>query len=86
MATLHNRIGRRIYTTHATCTFYNSANKKVEKTLDVCGIHDNMTQLTNKICRKYKLQQVLISQVQVTSKFYSMTMDDFIKHATKITE
>lgn len=83
MSTLHNKISRTIYTTFAECTYYNQDNKKVTETVKILGNYKNKKHLATRICKKLRIDQVLVHDFFTKKHYYSMTMDCFAKHADK---
>lgn len=81
-----HRIGRRVYTTVCEVVLYNAENELETRTVSVVGNYNDRERLSAKIARLLGTSQVIVKTAETTSKFYSMSMDDFIKHADKITD
>ena len=81
-----HRIGRRVYTTVCEVVLYNAENELETRTVSVVGNYNDKERLSAKIARMLGTSQVIVKTAETTSKFYSMSMDDFIKHADKITD
>ena len=81
-----HRIGRRVYTTVCEVVLYNAENELESRTVSVVGNYNDKERLSAKIARMLGTSQVIVKTAETTSKFYSMSMDDFIKHADKITD
>lgn len=81
-----HRIGRRVYTTVCEVVLYNAENELESRTVSVVGNYNDKERLSAKIARMLGTSQVIVRTMETTSKFYSMSMDDFIKHADKITD
>lgn len=81
-----HRIGRRVYTTVCEVVLYNAENELETRTVSVVGNYNDKERLSAKIARLLGTSQVIVKTAETNSKFYSMSMDDFIKHADKITD
>lgn len=81
-----HRIGRRVYTTVCEVVLYNAENELETRTVSVVGNYNDKERLSAKIARLLGTSQVIVKTAETTSKFYSMSMDEFIKHADKITD
>lgn len=81
-----HRIGRRVYTTVCEVVLYNAENELETRTISVVGNYNDKDKLAIKIARMLGTSQVIVKTAETTSKFYSMSMDNFIKHADKITD
>lgn len=80
------RIGRRIYTTTAEVVMYNDDNELEIVEVHLVGNYNDKERVSKKLAQKLGTVQVIVKDFTVTSKFYSMTMEDFISHADKITD
>lgn len=80
------RIGRRIYTTTAEVVMYNDDNELEIVEVHFVGNYNDKERVSKKLAQKLGTVQVIVKDFTVTSKFYSMTMEDFIAHADKITD
>lgn len=81
-----HRIGRRIYTTVCQVIMYDENNELKEIEVSLIGNHNDPNKTAMKVARMLGTSQVIVKKMDVTSKYYSMTMDTFTKYADKITD
>lgn len=82
----HKRIGRRIYTTECHCIMYDKDNQRKEFDCELPGYVSSLERACTKVKRELKINNVLVTNYVCSSKYYSMRVEDFVKHADKITE
>lgn len=81
-----HRIGRRIYETTCEVLMYDKDNNPVELTVPIIGNINKLELATTKVAKQLGTNRVLVKSMETNSRFYSMTMSDFIKHADRVTE
>lgn len=81
-----HRIGRRVYTTTCEVVFYDDNNELRNETVNVIGNYNDKNRLTAKVAKQLGTSQVIIKSYEVSSKYYSMSMDAFVQAADKITD
>ena len=82
----NRRIGRRIYQTTCHCITYDDNNERQEFDTVVNGTCANLDRASTRVKHELKLRNVLVTEFHTESKYYSMNIEDFIKHATSVTE
>ena len=84
--TIRNRVGRRIFVTHCVGVMFDDNNDMHDFAYDIVGNITSPKRATNIIKKRLNLDRVLVKQVSVTSKFYSMPVQKFIENADKTTD
>lgn len=82
----NNRIGRRIYATRCIGVGFDENNNKIPVDVTILGSYDNIKRANAAVRKRLGNERILLEKIEVTSKYYSMTRDDFIKHADKVTD
>ena len=81
--TMSNRIGRTITRCICTCIVVEPDNSIVKKDVTIYGDYKAEKWLKNAVKRKLNNDNVLIESVKKISCYYSMTIENFVKHAEK---
>lgn len=84
--TIRNRVGRRIFVTHCVGVRFDDNNDMHDVAYDIIGNITSAKRATNIIKKRMNIDRVLVKQVSVTSKFYSMPAQKFIENADKVTD
>lgn len=84
--TIRNRVGRRIFVTHCVGVMFDENNDMRDVAYDIVGNITSPKRATNIIKKRLNIDRVLVKQVSVTSKFYSMPAQKFIENADKVTD
>nr|DAG65462.1 MAG TPA: hypothetical protein [Bacteriophage sp.] len=84
--TIRNRVGRRIFVTHCVGVMFDDSNDMHDVAYDIVGNITSPKRATNIIKKRMNLERVLVKQVSVTSRFYSMPAQKFIENADKVTD
>lgn len=84
--TIRNRVGRRIFVTHCVGVMFDDNNDMHDVEYDIVGNITSPKRATNIIKKRMGIDRVLVKQVSVTSKFYSMPAQKFIENADKVTD
>ena len=82
----HKRIGRRVYTTKGHCIMYDKDNQRKEFDFELPGYVSTLERCCTKVKHELKINNVLVTDFSCESRYYSMPVTEFIKHADKITE
>lgn len=82
----NHRIGRRVYETLCNVLMYDKDNNQVELDVPIIGNINNLERATSMVARQLGTTRVLVKSMNTTSKYYSMTVSDFIKHADSVTD
>lgn len=80
------RLGRTIYVTHCTGIGFDENNELFNVEVDISGNITDLARANNKVRKKLNNDKILIKEIVTTSKYYSMTEEEFIEHATMVTE
>lgn len=82
----NNRIGRRIYTTRCIGIGFDKDNNKVPIDIVILGNYLDIKRAQASLQRQLNNSRILLERIETSSKYYSMTREDFIKHADKVTD
>lgn len=81
------RIGRRVYTTHVCCIGYDAAGREpVKLEADLLGHCRSIDSACSKARRQLDNKNIVVTEYESTSKYYSMPIAKFVKYADKVSE
>ena len=80
------RIGRRIYVTHCEGVGFDQDNNVINVNVDLLGNISDIQRANSMVRRKLGNNRITLKSLNTTSKYYSMSVPDFIEHADKVTE
>lgn len=80
------RLGRTVYVTHCVGIGFDENNDPFDVDVDIMGNVTSLDLANSKVRKKLKNNKVLINEISTTSKYYSMTVEEFIENATLITD
>lgn len=80
------RFGRTIYVTHCTGIGFDENNNQFDIEIDIPGKVTDLSRANGKVRKRLNNNKILIKEICTTSKYYSMTVEEFIENATRVTE
>lgn len=80
------RIGRRMFVTHCTGFGFDAENNKFLINEDIPRRVNSIARATLIIQKQYDNPRIIIEGITITSKYYSMPVDVFIKNCDQVTE
>lgn len=80
------RLGRTVYVTHCVGIGFDENNDPFDVDVDIMGNVTSLDLANSKVRKKLKNNKVLINEISTTSKYYSMTVEEFIEKATMVTD
>lgn len=79
------RVGRTIYVTHCVGIGFDQNNNPFNVDINLYGKVKSIDQANNRARRKLHNSKILINEYETTSAYYSMNIEDFMEHATLVT-
>lgn len=80
------RLGRTVYVTHCVGIGFDENNEPFDVDIDILGKVSSLDLANTKVRKRLQNNKVLINEISTTSKYYSMTVEEFIENATLITD
>lgn len=80
------RLGRTIYTTRCVGVGFDKNNEPFNVDFEMLGKVTSLEQANSRARKKLKNNKILINEFETTSKYYSMTIEEFLKNASLITD
>lgn len=80
------RLGRTIFVTHCSGVGFDENNEQFQVEVDIQGNITDLNIANTKVRRQLKNNKILIHKIEQSSKYYSMTVEDFMKNADLVTD
>lgn len=80
------RLGRTVYVTHCKGIGFDENNEQFIIDVDVPGNVKDLNKANYRVRKLLKNDKVLVKEIETTAKYYSMTVENFIKYADMVTD
>lgn len=80
------RLGRTVYVTHCVGIGFDENNEPFDVDVNIMGKVSSLDLANTKVRKKLNNNKILINEISTTSKYYSMTVEEFIENASMVTD
>lgn len=80
------RFGRTIYVTNCKGIGFDDNNNQFKVDIDIPGNVTDLSRANGKVRKRLNNNRILITEIATSSKYYSMTIDEFIDNASQVTD